>query len=65
MVVFLFIRFLATVLLFYCVWLLLRLLVRGLFMPGRSRRPRERVQESQRKYVKSSVIEDPPDGEEA
>ena len=57
MVLFLFIRFIATVLLFYCVWLLLRLLVRGLFMSGR--RPQGRVNERRRKFVESSVIEDP------
>jgi hypothetical protein len=60
MVLFRFIRFLATAMLAYCSWLLFRVLVRRLFMSDR--RPQERVHGKQRKIVKSSVVEDPENG---
>jgi len=56
-------RFLATVLSAYCVLLLGRALVRGLFMSGR--RPQKHVHGKHRKFVKSSVLEDPQNGEDA
>jgi len=55
MVFFRFMRFLATVLLAYCIWLLFRVLARGLFMSGRRRQGR--VHGKHRKYVESSVLE--------
>jgi hypothetical protein len=53
-------RLLAPVLAAYCFLLLGRVLVRRLFMPGR--RPQRHVHGKHRKFVKSSVLEEPKDG---
>ena len=60
MVFFRLMRLLAPVLAAYCILLLGRVLVRGLFMSGK--RLRKHAHGKHRKFVKSSVLEDPKDG---